>query len=304
MDIDWTKVKDINSIKDMVDEGELFDTTDNEAEFLDTYIQPGLTDAQIEDAMFWSNYARGLILVTGPPGSGKGLFANMVAWKMHRYFNKTVILDYKPRPLMGDYVPFSKDMLVNQLDRMKELASVQSNEVEELKEGEDFVKPVDYSVLGNLNKGEWWSKQGRIFLKNAVMNLDEFVRYMPKRNTGSAIGNTIGDLFTIWRHLDILIIGMATKRNDIDQQRCFPELTAEVRCSWAKTMKHLAICTIYPLKFVAATGVVTVTGRPIPLHVNGAKERDELGGNRWYDLYNSKNVIGLEPRKSLRRKDQ
>ena len=97
---------------------------------------------------------------------------------------------------------------------------------------------------------------------------------------------------------------MATKRSDIDRQRCFPELTAEARCTWSKTKKHTAFCKIYPLKYVAADGVLTVQGKPISLAVDGGKEREELGGKRWYDLYNSKNVIGLEPRKSLRRKEQ
>ena len=199
MDIDWAKVKDLSSIKEMVGEEELYDTTDNEAEFYETYIQPGLTPEQYEDAMFWANYVRGLILVTGPPGAGKGLLASMVAWKMEEYFGKIKILDYKPRPLMGDYIPFSRDMLVNQLDRMRELATVKSHVEEEPEEQEENggkVDSVDYSVLNKLNKGEWWSKQGRIFLKNSVMVLDEFQRYMPRRNTGSAIGNTIGDLFT------------------------------------------------------------------------------------------------------------
>ena len=59
---------------------------------------------------------------------------------------------------------------------------------------------------------------------------------------------------------------------------------------------------LYPLRYVAATGELMVSGKPIPLTIDGDAPRDCLCGAAWKDLYNTDNAVAFEPPKSLRRK--
>ncbi len=82
----------------------------------------GLTEEEKEDAAFWKKYMRGIMLLMSPPGQGKDMFLHMLAYKAKRYWGRTIILDTRPRPLFGKYVPFSEPFMVEQLDRINEVA--------------------------------------------------------------------------------------------------------------------------------------------------------------------------------------
>jgi len=57
----------------------------------------------------------GISILVGVKGTGMGLFSIMMALKMRKYFDKTVVLDYKPRPIFGDYILFTRDMFVREI---------------------------------------------------------------------------------------------------------------------------------------------------------------------------------------------
>jgi len=118
--IDWSQIKTIDDIFKL-DDNLLYDedgiTTPTDMLKLKT----GLTEEEIEDAKFWVNYHRGLMLITGEPGAGKGITAHMIAKKMNYYFDKVPILDTRPRRSFGEYIPFSEEMLAEQVNRMSEM---------------------------------------------------------------------------------------------------------------------------------------------------------------------------------------
>lgn len=120
--IDWSKIRDIKDLQ-QIDREVLYDSSDDQSTSIVYQIRDDLTPEERKDAEFWSVILRGIVLLTGAPGQGKGITSHMIAFKMKRYFNKTVISDTRPRLLFGEYIPFSMDFLVEQLDRTIEVAT-------------------------------------------------------------------------------------------------------------------------------------------------------------------------------------
>jgi hypothetical protein len=288
---------------------------DDEAEYgdevYDVRLNPNLTEDEVGDALFWARFMRGIMLVIGSAGAGKGLFANMLAWKLRYYFGKRVLMDYKPRKLFDEvckaggyppYIPFNTSVLVEQLGRMSEVATVNTRMAQ---------SGVKYDEALGSSVHEWVSTKGRVFLKNSVLVLDEFKRYVDKRRPFNPIGLTLYDVFDIWRHLDILIIGIAIDERELDQKRCIPKLTTIVRCTWLNdyTVKkhnlapYSAMVDITPVRYVgiAGEGVLDMSSPTIRRIVEGGKPRECLGGKRWVDIYNTKDAKDIFVPKSLRK---
>lgn len=294
-EIKWDEIKTIEDLKRKFGDSVLYDEEQEYGDNVyDFKLNPTLTAEEVEDALFWARLMRGIMLVTGSAGAGKGLFANMLAWKMGYYFGKKILLDYKPRRLFGVYHPFNEQVLVNQLSRMSNVAAVS------VKKGivESGGGRKSSELLENVAH-EWIdSSNGQVFLKNSVLVLDEFKRYMYKRRPHNPMGITLGQIFDLWRHLDILIIGIAIDERELDRFSCIPKITTLVRCTWLNdyTIKkynyapYSARVDITPVRYVgvAGEGVLDMAGKTITRVVEGGKPRECLGGKRWVDIYNTK----------------
>ncbi len=318
--IDWAKIRTLSDLS-TVPEEELYDNSPDLPN--DYQLMPGLTAEEIEDAMFWKDYLRGIMLVTGMPGMGKGMFAHMLAFKLKRYFGLTVVSDTKPRPLFGRYVPFSEPFLVDQLDRMWEVTTgeiptgkyIEDRAVnyrrqgftpkeafEKAREEEDVIPHENPHVASD---GRWISSRGEVFIKRAVWLLDEFgSKYMNRREPNAPLHRTLlFKVFPIWRHLESVIIGMATEMDDLDP-RCQPKLTTEVRCNRMLVVNDPSYLyfkmKLYPLRFISSMGELEYQGGAKIIELDGQKPRDCLGGKAWKDIYNTKQAIGIEAPRSMR----
>lgn len=227
-------------------------------------VMPGLTQYEKAEARMLYRFSRGLMIVSGPPRSGKTLFANTIIWKMNRYFGKPILLDYPPRELMGKYIMVDTEFLSKQMDHM----TVNSK--------------------GEINQRDL------IRFQNAAMGLDEFKRYMNKRRPMTKMNEYIGNLIRVMFHLDILIVGITQDaNNDLDTRTCLPYVSHDVRCQWCATRPNTAIVQIYPMRFVSSREVIEVSGKPFQMVLDGGKPRPALGGRRYFDLYASKNITSL-----------
>ena len=298
--IDWSKIRTIDDIFKQSDE-ELYDEAPSVDE-LPLYINPNLTEQEYEDAFFWKDYTRGIMLVTGMPGQGKGMFVHMLAYKQRKYFGKTVISDTRPRKVFGPYIPFNQDMLVEQLDRMTEVATGVIKDYDP--ENPPEVRPHVTS------DGQWISSRGDVFMRNSVQLLDEFgSRYMYIREPQSPIQRTLLREFTVWRHLRTIILGIGTEKSDFSP-RCYPKVTCEVRIERIMANRLVFGAKLYPLRYISSVGELEISGRPVKLPLDGELPRigtgicEELGELAWKDLYNTDNAVALEPPKSMRRKPQ
>ena len=53
-------------------------------------------------------------ILVGAKGTGMGLFSIMMALKVREHFSKVAVLDYRTQPIFGNYIPFTRDMFINE----------------------------------------------------------------------------------------------------------------------------------------------------------------------------------------------
>jgi hypothetical protein len=279
----------------------LYDETGDKFNIYEAPLNNDLEDYEIEEARMLERIGiRGLMLATGIAGSGKGLVCNTVAWKVRRYFrNRRVLMDYRPRKAFDMFAPennkyflFNSAFMMNQLRKMADAAGTEiTDELSDQKLKGKKLKEVTQSTS---SLAEQWTKHNQVLLLGAVMVLDEFKRYFHNRRPHNPYGVLLGHVINIWRHLDLLMIGMAQLMREIDAISCQPHITHHIKCSW-NGYHDYAEARVFRTKYVGTRGVMTITGKPIKLIVDGKKPRKQLGGYRFYDLYPTKNLQNLLP---------
>lgn len=278
----------------------LYDEAGAKDNLYDSPLNAGLEDWEIAEAEKLETLSRGLMLVTGKPGGGKGLFGNTLAWKLRRYYkNRRVLLDYRPRKAFDMFAPednkyflFNSPFMQEQLAAMAKAAGtdITDETVDKKLKG----KQLDKIALSTNELAEQWTKRNEVMLLGGVMVLDEFKRYFHNRRPHNPYGILLGHIVAQWRHLDLLMIGMTPLRREVDAISCLPYVTHHVKCSWNGKL-DAAEARVFRVSYVGKKGVMEITGRPIKLIVDGKKPRPQLGGYRYYDLYPSKNLHNLMP---------
>lgn len=270
----------------MESEGMFDESPEIDGSLYELELQPGLSDGEIKEAQFMKRMVRGVMIVTGMPRQGKGLMAMATSWKLKRFFARRVLLDFRPRRAFGIYKPFNEEVFAEEAYKMAELAKGATLENTSDKEQK--------AILQNASDiaREWMDTQGQVMLEHSVLVLDEFHRYMHNRRPFNPMGILLGRILKLWGHLDILVIGIAQQKRELDRISCLPYITHEVRCSWCETVPDTALCTLYPVKYVYSKGMLQVKGKAKPLYVNGRKPRPGLPCG-YYSLYNTKNIIPI-----------
>lgn len=247
-------------------------------------LNEGLTLEEQAKASKYALMSRGHMLVTGQPGSGKGVFGTSLAWTNRRLFRgKKVFLDFKPRALFdlgqdsNRYHLFNSEFMQNEIKKM----AIQSGTEKILDENiasknkkvsvKDKTKSEGLSLLA-----KEWRKKNEVLLRSGVLALDEFKRYCYNREPFSIENKVIGSLNSVWRHLDLLILGMCPQKHEIDQYTSLFYVTHEVRCS-AMTDGHSFKYRIFKARYVGVKGVIETTGKPEVYFIDGSKPRPEIG---------------------------
>ena len=148
-------------------------------------------------------------------------------------------------------------------------------------------------LTGLANK--WVTEAGIVKLQNAVLVKDEIWKDMHNRSPFNPMGRTLAGILKLWRHLDLLVIGMAPRKDELDVKACLQYITHEVRCEWLVNKENTTRAHIYPVRFITGKGNFRMSGKPFFFDIKGDEPREALGGKRYFDLYNSKNAIGLKP---------
>lgn len=235
----------------------------------DFELAKGLSEDEIADAVKLLPWTRsGTMIVTGVLGSGKTLFGTTMSWKQKRYYGRTVIMDYLPNRLFGDYIPFS-DLLDTYTAMLPQSKSEKQKQLEPT-----FRK--------------WIETYGSSVIRGSVIALDEFWSYCKKRRTGTNINYFVTGLVKYSRRLDCLILGMTPSAGEIDQQEVIPYCTSIARCNWMMAIPRTTHVKISRLQVVQGKNVWHGVSSDYSILLDGGRHRPELGGKRYFDLYPTK----------------
>lgn len=260
---------------------------DEQDGFDDFPIRPGLTWRERKESEVLYSIARGVMLITGQPGSGKDLFGIGLSAMNKYYFNRRILLDFAPRRSFGEYTLFNAQFMMNEINKMAKMSGV-----------EKIAQSKDEAELGEFAEDaskKWVENEGEVMLKGSILYLSELKRYCYNRNPHNPFNKFIGSICTVWRHLDILILGTHVLRHEIDRYTYLSYVSHWAKCSWSLTRPHTTDVKISRGAFIGANDVYNVEGKSLVLHVDGAKPRPFLGGHSFFDLYHTKNMVNLKP---------
>jgi len=245
------------------------------------------TWAQKKEIELYKTLYRGVMLVSGKPRSGKDLFGVTFCKLNKLYFGRPILLDFKPKRLFGDYIPFDPQMMIREINKMAKKANFVSDDTEAPMEEKEADYFVDYAT-------EWLNTNETLF-KNAILYLSELKRYCYNRNPMSRMNKFIGSLCDIHGHLDLLVLGTHIDHREIDYKTFLKNVTIWAQCKWSLTRPNNTVVTIRRGSYISEMGSFDVALKPFRYWVDGATPRNYLGGQRLFDLYNTKNPVNLRP---------
>jgi hypothetical protein len=287
--INWATIKKVSDI-DKVPDNEMFDEYRSYAGGDILNIREDLPEDDIEAAFQWLTCIPemwGFGLVIGEPGAGKTMFAHAASFDGKYLFGKVAILDKYPRKEYGRYIPFSTDMLKEQLARIEDVVSGN----------------------GKITKdGKWVSSRGEVFIRNSVISLDEAGSEHMSRLDSPMIEpkKTILKLLPLRRHLQALFLMVGTELNDFDRH-CFPHVDYMIQCTRVDPPPYdpegsviNIVARIQKVKYRSDRDEFYPVGTPSIIALDGAMPRDYLHGLAYKDLFHTDSAQAITPSKRMR----
>jgi len=103
-----------------------YDDTDLENLYNIPVVIKNPTWRQQKEIELYKTLYRGILLVTGKARSGKDLFGVSFSYLNKLFFGRPVLLDFKPKRLFGDFVPFDPVVFL-QIQKARLFSRVQSS---------------------------------------------------------------------------------------------------------------------------------------------------------------------------------
>lgn len=263
-------------------------------------LNEGLSEAEIKEATDILRWIKGsgaffgvagIMLVTGPPRSGKDTFANVLAWKVKRFFKGIkVVRDDHPTNVFGQYTFWDESLLADDLERMREVAQAA---------GEGNKKAATQATKKLAE--QWVTDTGSVMMQKSVVLFTEAWQKMNNRRGMTEMNLMLGGLNKMWGHSETLYLYVAQWTHDLDRFTCLPWVTHEVRCQMSTTRANTVEAHLYQVKYNRSLSKLITQGLPVKIKVDAGKERQELGikeiqsdgtivYNRYWDLFNSKSA--------------
>ncbi len=210
----------------------------------------------------------GLCIVVGDPGTGKDLFGNYISYTIKRYFPwKRIMRDERPRKLYGDYAGlFNEAVLQTDLAKMRMIAKGKS------------MTQIDNALEAAAD--DWVKGAGEVMLKNSLLYLTEFWKYVYNREPHNPMNKTMGAIHKIKRHLDCLVIGTVQIQTDLDRKTCLPWVDWKVTCTHSSVNKTGFVYFVQKVKWDARLNILSPIGRSFPIAIDAGKPRSYLGDGK------------------------
>jgi len=260
--------------------------------FADDEYSEEMSDFDVREDLSWSaerqveklrTIARGFMLITGEPGGGKDLFAISISALFKYLFNRRIILDFLPNKIFGNYTLMDAPTII---DKITELAKdYRVKGIEGSNDHKELAQFMEEATVKWLLEGEGYD----IFQK-AVYYISELKKVAYNRNPMSRTNKFIGSVGTVWRHLDLLLMGTHVYSNEIDVKAFLQYAKLRTKCT--QTLEQCVIqAKVRRGMFAGPDFVVSnIAMKPLLFTVDGNMPRDFLGGKRYIDLYNTKHV--------------
>ena len=263
-------------------------------------INPFLTDKEYDDAVKWQKYLdHEVILLHGGIGQGKGAIGDMIMKKANWYYDKKVILDFRPRahfdmqfipqyydlanhnprnPMLlrqTDYMFFDKKTYVEQLARMGDASLGElANDADPNLKTMESKKAAQVSHL----TGAWMTQYGMVHMQRAIMGLDEIKKYHFKMRQNDPFGIQLIYMYDIIRHMHLCVLGMTAYYDDLDQNRYLPKVTVEIKCHKSEYNLHTVMGDMYKVNWIEAKKTRQFQRTNLPIKLDVIEPWDLLGG--------------------------
>lgn len=229
----------------------------------------GLTEDERHEATLLYhlfNELMGIILVLGDPGAGKDTFGNWLQFTLKRYFSwKRFVRDEFPRSTFGEYDGvFDDNFIIEQLSTYRKIAK---GKIKELEEDED------HSI------DKWFEESGQALLDNSVTYLTEFWRYCARQHQ-KTINKTMGGIFKMKRHLNLLVIGTGQIAADLDPKNCLKWIDWRVTCVKSNRVVGGFTFIVQKVRYDRHMDELVPIGRPFPISIDAAKPRAFIGDGK------------------------
>lgn len=230
-----------------------------------------------------STIARGVNLITGEPGGGKDLFAAATASMFKYFFNRPIILDFKPNRAFGQYTLFGVNEIIDTIRAIAKAKRVDG--IENSADRGELAQFMEEETVKWLLEGE-----GYELFKGAVYVVSELKKVAYNRNPMSRTNKFTGTLCSVWRHLDLLFMGTHVKENEIDVKAFLEYAKLRTYCKQLLRPDEFEAVVSRGVYAGADFVVSNVRFKPLRFPINGREPRDYLGGKCFYDLYHSKHM--------------
>lgn len=210
----------------------------------------------------------GVTVLSGNVGNGKDLTGNYLSWVINNVFpNKRLLRDEKPRELFGLYDGlFNEEVLHEDLNKMRELTKSSKMTLTER------------NALLDQAADDWVSSTGQVMLKNSVLYLTEFWRYLNLREPFNPMNKTMGGVHRVKRHLDLLVIGTIQLITDLDKRNALPFIDWRIMCRRSSNNPTGFMGYVYKFQYNMNRQRIEMSSSPIEIiKVDGAKPITELG---------------------------
>jgi hypothetical protein len=256
---------------------------DDEDDFSDFSRREGLSWYAEKVADMLSGMARGFMLITGEPGGGKDLFAVSTCSLFKYIFGRKIILDFLPKRAFGEYTLMNTTTIIEKITEIAK--SLRVGGIEGSNDKGELAQFMEEAVVTWLLEGE-----GYDIFKGAVYYNSELKKVAYNRNSMSRPNKFIGTLGTVWRHLDLLMMGTHVKENEIDVKAFLEYAKLRAFCKQTTTTNVCKAVVIRGVYAGADFVVSNVLMKPFVFYIDGMEVRDFLGGKNFFSLYKTKHM--------------